>query len=66
MNKYQGLVEPVILFTIIVCLGVGGYFALRTKLIDHPIEQGAEAVLKAEGIDIDFSKQKKEALERAE
>ncbi len=57
--KCRGVVEPITLIIIITCLCVGGYFALRSKVIDSPVEQGAEAILKAEGIDIDFSAEKK-------
>lgn len=46
----------VIIIAICVCLGAGSYF--YTKTPDSPGEQIAEAVLKTEGINLDFSPEK--------
>ena len=43
----------------VAALATGLYFQFFTKSVDHPIEQVAEQVLAQEGIDIDFSKDKK-------
>jgi sugar/nucleoside kinase (ribokinase family) len=44
---------PVIVIIAALCVGSAAYFI--TKKNDSPIEQAAEAVLKTEGVDIDFS-----------
>jgi protein-tyrosine-phosphatase len=41
---------------------VGFIFKKATDHVDHPIEQAAEQVLSEHGIDIDFSKDKKDKL----
>lgn len=60
--KNKGICEPITLAIVAVCFVVGGYFALRSKQVDAPAEQAAEAVLKTQGIDIDFSADKKKDL----
>ena len=44
----------------IAAFAIGLYFHFSTKIIDHPIEQIAEKVLAQKGIDVDFSKNKKQ------
>lgn len=61
-KKAKGEVTLVVLSIIIMCFAVGGFFALKSKAIDSPVEQAVEAVLKAEGIDYDFSAAKKAEL----
>ena len=64
--KYtRGIVEPLTLVIIVICICVGGYFALQSKVIDSPEEQTAEAILRAEGIDVDFSAEKKQEVKDA-
>ena len=41
------------------CFAVGMFFKYYSKIIDSPIEQIAETVLKQQGIDVDFSEDKK-------
>lgn len=65
-NRTRGAVEPFTLFLIIVCISVGGYYALRSKVIDSPAEQTAEAILRVEGIDVDFSAEKKKEQEQSD
>ena len=45
------------------CFAVGMFFKYYSKIIDSPIEQIAEAVLKQQGIDVDFSEDKKNTNE---
>jgi len=59
MIQNKGIVDPVVLIIIVVCFGIGGWYALKSPQIDSPLEQTAEIILKAEGIEIDFSTEKK-------
>lgn len=54
MNKF---LLPGILIAGAFAVGLG--FKFGTKTVDHPVEQIAETVLKQNGIDVDFSKDKK-------
>jgi len=65
MFKQLGLAEPISLILVAVCLVVGGYFMKKSDDIDNPIEEAAEAVLESQGIDVDFSQDKKKKLEEA-
>jgi len=51
-----------VIFIIAGALAVGFIFKLATKHIDHPLEQVSEKILADHGIDIDFSKDKKNKL----
>lgn len=42
---------------------IGLFFQLYSSAIDSPVEQAAEAVLKGNGIDVDFSENKKKATQ---
>jgi hypothetical protein len=42
-------------------MATGTYFSTRSDKIDAPIEQAAENILKNNGIDVDFSADKKKA-----
>lgn len=64
MTKFRGLVDPIALVVIAICFAVGGYYYLKSDEIDAPAEQIAEKVLHEEGIEIDFSKDKKERLKK--
>ena len=59
IKKVSGTAEPFSLIIIAICICIGGYFALRSQVLDSPAEQTAEAVLRTEGIDVDFSANKK-------
>lgn len=61
-HRVKGSVEPFSLFIIIICICIGGWYAIKSKVIDSPEEQTAEAVLRVEGIDVDFSAEKKKEL----
>lgn len=61
-HKCQGIAEPITLAVIVICLAIGGYYALRSDIIDSPAEQTAEAILRREGVDVDFSADKKKDL----
>lgn len=63
MNKSNGFATTIILLITVVALGVGLYFEHFSDAIDSPLEQTSEAILKKNGIDVDFSKDKKEALD---
>jgi len=63
MYKSQGFVTTITLLVIVVALGIGLYFQHLSDAIDSPLEQTSEAILKKNGIDVDFSKDKKEALD---
>ena len=45
------------------CFAVGIFFKYYSNIIDSPIEQIAETVLKQQGIDVDFSEDKKNTNE---
>lgn len=47
------------LLMISAATAIGLYFQFFSNSIDSPVEQAAEEVLKANGIDIDFSESKK-------
>jgi hypothetical protein len=53
MNNKGFAFIPVILIATALCAGFLAY--KLTKVNDSPVEQAAEAVLRTEGIDIDFS-----------
>jgi len=57
--KHDGFSDPITLTIVALAVAVGCYFMFRSSAIDAPGEQAAEAVLKMEGIDIDFSAAKK-------
>lgn len=58
-NKQAGFADVAVLIVVAVCFAVGGFFALKSDTIDSPPEQAAEAVLKTQGIEVDFSSKKK-------
>lgn len=61
MKKNQkGFATILALVLIVSAFGIGIFFEKKSKAIDHPAEQLAEKVLKEQGINIDFSKSKKE------
>jgi len=62
MKKQKGMAPLIVLAIIAGALGVGFIFQKATNHIDHPIEQVAEQALAEHGIDIDFSKDKKDKL----
>jgi hypothetical protein len=61
-TRAKGFCEPYSLIIVAACLLVGGYYAIKSKVIDSPAEQTAEALLRTEGIDVDFSAEKKKEL----
>lgn len=61
-RRIKGTVEPFSLIIVAICICVGGYFAIFSKVIDSPIEQADEAILRAEGVDVDFSAEKKQEV----
>lgn len=61
LKKQKGAFDPISLVIIVACMSVGGYFYFKSQAIDHPVEQIAEEVLDGYGLDLDFSKQKKDA-----
>ena len=56
--KHRGIIDPISL-VVISCFIIGGFLMYKTKEIDSPLEEAVEAVLETQGVDIDFSKQKK-------
>ncbi len=60
MKKQMGFATLVTLGMIVVSFGVGVYYQYCTNIIDSPAEQAAEEILEDYGIDIDFSKDKKD------
>jgi hypothetical protein len=60
LRKQKGMATVIALVAIVGAFGVGLYFEHFRHDIDNPIEQAAEDVLDDYGIDIDFSKDKKE------
>ena len=64
MKECRGFFDAVSVAIIAVCFLAGGYFMFKSDAIDSPIEQAAEEVLHEEGIDIDFSKAKKDKLKK--
>ena len=64
MKECKGLIDPITVGIIAICFAVGGYFYFKSDAIDSPAEQIAESVLHDEGIDIDFSKAKKDKLKK--
>lgn len=67
LNKWiKGLADPITLVIIVACFAVGGLYAAFSKKVDEPLEQAAEAVLRTQGIDIDFSVCKKLGLQDCE
>jgi len=59
MMKQSGIATLLLLALVVGAFGVGLYFQHATDHVDHPIEQAAEKVLDANGVDVDFSKDKK-------
>ena len=57
----KGCVEWVVIAVIAVCFGVGLYYKAASKEVDAPAEQVAEAILDSQGIEVDFSADKKQA-----
>jgi hypothetical protein len=49
-----------IVIGVVFAVGAGGY--IMTKVNDGPVEQAAEAILRTQGIDIDFSKENEAPL----
>ena len=62
MKKQKGFAPMMVIVIIGGALAVGFIFKLATKHIDHPLEQVSEKILADHGIDIDFSKDKKNKL----
>lgn len=60
IKNQKGMATIIALVAIVGAFGVGIYFEHFRHDIDHPVEQAAEEVLDDFGIDIDFSKEKKE------
>lgn len=56
----KGMATIIALVAIVASFGIGIYFEHFRHDIDHPVEQVAENVLENYGVDIDFSKDKKE------
>jgi hypothetical protein len=54
MNINNLNVLRILLIILCLVLGLGSIFLFKKK--NNPVEQAAEAVLKTQGIDIDFSK----------
>ena len=52
----EGFVDPILIAIIVSCLVIGSLTVAFTKKNDTPVEQAAEAVLRTQGIDIDFSR----------
>lgn len=59
MLKQRGAIDPISIAIIVVCFAAGGYYFFGSKEIDSPIEEMAESILDAQGIDVDFSAGKK-------
>ncbi len=55
--------EWVVALIVLGCFGVGKYYQYYTDKVDAPAEQLAEAVLKKNNIDTDFSADKKKSKE---
>jgi hypothetical protein len=55
--------EWIVALIVLGCFGVGGYYQYYTDTVDAPAEQLAEAVLKQNNIDTDFSADKKKSKE---
>lgn len=55
----SGFVEWVIVVVIAACFGVGLYYQATSDKVDAPAEQVAEAILDSQGIEVDFSRDKK-------
>ena len=51
-NKDNGM-WPIVIVVVALTLGIGSKFMFKKP--DNPIEQASEAVLRSQGIDIDFS-----------
>lgn len=60
MMKQKGLATLLALVLVAGAFGVGMWFKHFTSHVDHPVEQAAEDVLDDFGVDVDFSKDKKE------
>lgn len=61
-DRVKGLADPITLVIIVACIAIGTIIMVFSKQIDSPAEQVVEAVLHVEGIDVDFSAEKKEEL----
>jgi hypothetical protein len=60
LRKQSGVATLLALALTAGAFAVGLYFKYFTDHVDHPAEQAAEQVLDANGIDVDFSKDKKD------
>ncbi len=60
LKLQQGFCDPLIIAVVVGCFAVGSLYMAFSKKVDAPVEQAAEAVLRAEGIDVDFSAGKKD------
>lgn len=60
LRKQKGMATIIALVAIIGAFSVGLYFEHFTHHVDHPVEQAAEDILDDYGVDVDFSKDKKE------
>lgn len=58
--KHNGFSDPITLGLVAIAVCIGCYYMLKSGKIDAPAEQVAEAILKIEGVDIDFSHDKKQ------
>ena len=63
IEKQKGMASFIAMALIMGAFVVGVVCEKYTKAIDSPIEQAAEAVLDAHGVDIDFSADKKKERE---
>lgn len=59
-KKVDGLADPITLVLIAIAISVGCYYMFKSDKIDAPGEQVAETILRLEGIDVDFSHDKKQ------
>lgn len=58
--KQKGIATIVTVIIIAAAFAAGLWFKHYSDEIDSPIEQVAENILDTQGIDVDFSKEKKE------
>lgn len=62
MKSQKGMAPLIVLAIIAGAFGIGFAIQKTSKAIDAPLEQAAEQVLASHGIDVDFSKDKKDKL----